>query len=570
MEDDDLSCLLFPIEQEEDTRNPSKNDGSTFFTADAFKAGELNPFESYPSTLPSDIVSSCLQYRLSVMTPRMIPSSGAKNPYLDAWLPVSLQNPVLFSALLFSTLTHRLTHCLMNQKKTPASIDHKQLILFCQQESATRANLALKHAATAVTDESILAVLMLTEGVNAFQDRDWAGSSPFNPPLQGLQWLNVHGARVPHMSHQAGLCKLVALKGGLQKINIPGAALAIFYRTLVNSTLTLTTPQIPFYSVRGHENSDLRFYFSSPSGMFDHGVQKFKNAGLPFPLAYVSQGFVMYSSMVHAYVNGDNIPHDTGLLCDIRNLVHFHVMALPAGVDFDDNELHPVYEACRIALIIYSVGVIFPIPPVGSPIQLLAVLLHRELSKETLLDQHTLEAGNGLLAWLITMGGIAAHHTKERSWFARELAAVTSRTSISSWSSLRAQLKAFPWLDCACDNGGERLWEESQQFNSLHLSDTPGSHRYTTRPQPCVHCSRRRVKCDKQQPCQNCIKHNLTCNYKTSSPAERTETSTTGLTHACDLCRQRKVRCDGQRPCKGCQRLQKSCSNSYATDHRTN
>ncbi|RAK77694.1 uncharacterized protein BO72DRAFT_377217 [Aspergillus fijiensis CBS 313.89] len=530
----------------------------------AATGSEIDPFRTYPSTLPSDIVSNCLQYRLSIMTPRMIPSSGAKNPYLDAWLPVSLENPALFNALLFSAVTHRLTHCLVNQKSTPTSmvLENKQLLMLCQQEAATRANKALQHAATAVTDASILAVLMLTEAVDhAFQDRDWTGSSPFNSPLQGLQWLNIHGARVPHMSHQAGLCKLVALKGGLQRIRIPGASLAIFYRTLVNSTLTLTKPQIPFYSNRGHDNPDWRFHFSSSGGWWDHGVQKFQNAGLPFALACVLQGFVMYCSMVHAYVNGDNAPHDTSLLCDIRNLVHFHVMSLPTGAECDDREWYPGYEACRLGLLIFSVGVIFPIPPVGSPLPRLAGLLRRELSEEPLFDNYTLDADNGLLVWLLTIGGIAAQHTIERSWFAQKLATVVSLASIPSWRSLRALLKAFPWLDCACDHAGERLWEEAQRSTSPpSLTDAPGTHRYTTRLQPCLHCRRRRVKCDKQQPCQNCVKHNHTCEYTTSTLEEQVETSTTGMTHACGVCRQRKVRCDGQRPCKGCQKLQISCS----------
>ncbi|KAL2854076.1 hypothetical protein BJX68DRAFT_264823 [Aspergillus pseudodeflectus] len=64
--------------------------------------GSINPFQMYLSTLPPDIITSCLDYRLNVMTPRMIPSSGAKNPYLDAWLPASMNNSMLFSALLFT------------------------------------------------------------------------------------------------------------------------------------------------------------------------------------------------------------------------------------------------------------------------------------------------------------------------------------------------------------------------------------------------------------------------------------------------------------------------------------
>ncbi|KAL5335694.1 hypothetical protein BJX70DRAFT_401364 [Aspergillus crustosus] len=85
-----------------------------------------------------------------------------------------------------------------------------------------------------------------------------------------------HGARIPHMAHQAGL---VRLKGGLENIQIPGAASAIFYRTLVNSTLTLSQPEIPFYSVHGHGTSDIRSYFDSGSGQFEADLQLFRDHG---------------------------------------------------------------------------------------------------------------------------------------------------------------------------------------------------------------------------------------------------------------------------------------------------
>ncbi|KAL2826721.1 hypothetical protein BDW59DRAFT_171795 [Aspergillus cavernicola] len=538
---------------------------------------KLNPFQTYPSTLPPGFINGCLQYRLSVMTPRMIPSSGVQNPYLDAWLPVSMNSPMLFNALLFSSLTHKRTHALLTTENPTNFIDQDDsLLLLCQQETISRTNQALGHRASAVADSTILAVVMMTETVNTsiIQNRHWTGESPFKPPLQGLQWLNIHGARVPNMSHQAGLCKLVALKGGLQNILIPGAASAIFYRALVNSTLTLSQPQLPFFSVYRHENADMGSYFGPDSALFNDGVHEFQQYGLPPNLAYVLQGMKAYSDSIRKYIDGETGIYDTRPMCDMRNLVHYHVMALPAGNELSVSQTNILYEACRLASIIYSVGVLFPIPYVGSPLQQLAVLLERELSGKELLECFSVPEQDykvNVVLWILTMGGIAATHTAERPWFVQKLAELRNRASICEWSEFRALLRSFPWLGCACDSAGERIWEEIEIEISTSKPRAPPeeknevlrNHRYSSRPQPCVDCSRRRVKCDKKMPCQNCVRLRLSCSYK-SARTGQTDANQTGVgrTHACELCRRRKVKCDGRSPCGGCMALGSSCTNN--------
>ncbi|KAL4909850.1 hypothetical protein BDW74DRAFT_44791 [Aspergillus multicolor] len=524
--------------------------------------GSIDPFRVYPSTLAPEKVQGCLEYRLSVMTPRMIPSSGVKNPYLDAWLPASMHSPMLFSALLLSSLTHKRMRSLVRgeQGLYDSFVDDSFLFL-CQQEARLRVNAALRQYDSAVADATILSVAMMIEAAGAPEGRDWTAESPLTPPLQGLQWLNIHGARLPNMEHQAGLCKLVKLKGGLQNIKTPGAASAIFYRTLVNSTLTLSRPQIPFFSVYGHEVSDLAFNFDYDPLQFEYETLEFVQMGLSPELAFAFQGMKMYTSAIQEYINGEIGGFDPRLICDLRNLVHFHVLALPPANQLHTSQHGPLYEACRISALIYSTGVLFPIPAVGSPHGRLATLLQQELADTNFYDKSATGGNHNFLVWISAMGSVAASNSLERRWFVQKLAELNSHMSISHWNGLKLILKSILWLDCACDKAGEELWEDISA--STMLPNAPGSHRYSSRPQPCLHCSRRRVKCDKQIPCENCVKHELACTYNSSSggiPARSQVLVGSGKTHVCELCKRRKVKCNGERPCRGCARLGVTCS----------
>ncbi|KAL3491478.1 hypothetical protein BJX62DRAFT_237082 [Aspergillus germanicus] len=572
------------MHDEQDDHRQASEDYDLLANSLTLSRGSIDPFQTYPSMLPADIITSCLDYRLNVMTPRMIPSSGVKNPYLDAWLPASMSNPMLFSALLFSSLTHKRMRSLVTRNQQLDSItSDDSLQSLCQQETIIRVNRALKQSASAIADATILSVLMMIESAEIPQDRQWKAESVFTPPLQGLQWLNIHGARMPNMQHQAGLCKLVRLKGGLQNIQIPGAASAIFYRALVNSTLTLSQPQLPFFSVYGHEVSDIVFNFQCDPFEFDSRAQAFSRYGLPPYLATVLQGMRLYTNAIYDYIDGAANASDVRMMCDQRNLIHYHLLSLPPA----DHILNPeqtsgVYEACRISALIYSVGVLFPIPAVGSPIQRLAILLQQELAGKDLFGEYSKGNDYSLIIWILAMGSIAASNIPaERAWFVQKLAEVNSQAAISSWTQFKSLLKSILWLDCACDRAGEKLWHElkSTTFTTTSSSSTStststipsapspvpssfpaGTHRYTTRPQPCLHCSRRKVKCDKRSPCQNCIKHGVACSY--SASGEELGAHAQGVstrTHVCGLCRRRKVKCDGKRPCAGCLKLGMAC-----------
>jgi hypothetical protein len=72
-----------------------------------------------------------------------------------------------------------------------------------------------------------------------------------------------------------------------------------------------------------------------------------------------------YFALVDKYQDGIHVALDT--LADCRNLIQWHIMSLLPGSQLGTRlmDAYPLYESCRLALVIMGVGVVFPLP-VGS------------------------------------------------------------------------------------------------------------------------------------------------------------------------------------------------------------
>lgn len=96
----------------------------------------------------------------------------------------------------------------------------------CEADVITRINAVLPNTEEAVCDAIILSVLCLASNKHDFLMHR-TPDSVFKPPLRSLQWLDVYGRLSSNPIHQAGLLQLIKLKGGLEKIKLPGLAAVI-------------------------------------------------------------------------------------------------------------------------------------------------------------------------------------------------------------------------------------------------------------------------------------------------------------------------------------------------------
>jgi hypothetical protein len=169
-----------------------------------------------------------------------------------------------------------------------------------------------------------------------------------------------------------------------------------------------------------------------------------------------------YTIILHSHFNdGGQLEDSLGAIADQRNFIHHKLMSLPGN---SSNELvlndNGLYEVTRLAAIIFSLLVIFPIAPIAAPFAELATKLREAMSQieTSSLSPDTLRC----LVWIVSLGGIAAIGSAERTWFITTLANLSQRIEMYDWFMVRELLVSFLWLPSANDADAMALWTESR------------------------------------------------------------------------------------------------------------
>ncbi|KAI2995007.1 transcriptional regulator family: Fungal Specific TF [Aspergillus niger] len=522
-----------------------------------YPGADLVPLDVFPSSLPRRLVRRALSYRFAIMTPRVLPSRNVSNPYLQYWFPMSLNDQATFKAIVLSSLSHERINGLISANMASLT-STKEVVPYLKQyylDTITSINEALHDPARATADATILAVLMMVEKPLLQDHKEWSKRSPFQAPLHGLQWLDVHSAREPNPVHQMGLHKIISLRGGLAQVKTPGLAAAAFYRVLVNSTLLLSPPPLPFVALSGQNASEIENHLLLGTMNLVNRLNVLDKLPLESELRQVMHGLRAYTANIDDYISGRSPSYSPQAMCDQRNLVQYHLMSIRP---IADTGLGAISEVCRLVTIIYSIGVTFPLSGVRAPFGTLAKTLQSELEKNDLINTWPmLEHGDILFLWILMVGGIAARDGPGRGWFIECLSEIMFVSENVQWSCVKEKLRMILWLDIACDMAGRDVWSEAhallqkraQRTKSVPLS--PIAHQKLKAP--CAHCRSKKIKCDKDDPCQNCVRSGLSCGSAGASAAFQARVHVFSMRQKpCDLCRRRRVRCDKEKPCKRC------------------
>jgi hypothetical protein len=185
--------------------------------------------------------------------------------------------------------------------------------------------------------------------------------------------------------------------------------------------------------------------------------------GFPAQMIEIIRTMKAYVAVLSGYQEGSIMEPDTCRISNMRNYVQHQLLSLPPagkmGVEF--RKSHPVYEMCRLAGLIFSIGVIFPLPNQTAPFRKLVSLLQAEI--EYLNVMESIQASiTGVVIWALTLGSIAAaSRSSEKTWFTAVLGRLlTTSSEISTWRDFKQVLQRMVWLDRACDSAGQKLWDE--------------------------------------------------------------------------------------------------------------
>lgn len=200
----------------------------------------------------------------------------------------------------------------------------------------------------------------------------------------------------------------------------------------------------------------------------EHGFGRLQDIGVTPQMAEAFQAAFTYINIVRASLaNG----YDVSLLADQRNLTEHTLLSLKPASEIPTSFSYPTqattYEICRLAALIFGVGVMFPIPAQNTPLKSLAQQIQSLLRESTSSAMWSTPANRIPLIWALTLGGIAATDTPERSFFVSGLGDTARRSGLTSWPSVKRALEMMLWYDEACDEAAELLWLEANSSPTL-------------------------------------------------------------------------------------------------------
>ncbi|KAJ6008887.1 hypothetical protein N7499_001066 [Penicillium canescens] len=180
-----------------------------------------SPFSTYNCKFPTSFVYHCVAFNAEVILPALFPD-GANNHNIRASLiQMSSSNPYVLHMFM--------TGALANLQGTPGTTHSHRIALDMfrsRAEIVRRLNIAIKDPAEACKDTNIFAVVALAK-TGTVQKVEVPRKTPKQGPLKSLQLLNLLALSEIDPVHLDGLLKLIELKGGLEKIEIPGLAALI-------------------------------------------------------------------------------------------------------------------------------------------------------------------------------------------------------------------------------------------------------------------------------------------------------------------------------------------------------
>ncbi|PYH91102.1 hypothetical protein BO71DRAFT_433222 [Aspergillus ellipticus CBS 707.79] len=435
---------------------------------ETFGCQAVDPFCQNPLNYFQREVSDTEEYCLRVLWPGLTPVSPGQesSPSSCNWLPLALEDRTLFTAFVFGSLSHKRLRWVNGWiGRDQFKPEEQRILQICELETIQNVTREVSDPSRAVCDAVILSVICMAHNVAEDHGRAVHQTTPFDAPLQRLQWLDIYGGLPPNLVHIKGLVQMVRLRGGLQNLSLPGLAATLSFSDIVTCSTFLMAPVFPFMSLREERRG---LGLQAMLGYFSIDVERrygpLRDIGLTPELAEVFYAMHLYTKIVEEHLNSHVVNPDFSLLSDQRNLIHYTLLSLPAAKQvegFASYQPHEViYETCRIAALIFGVGVVFPLPAQSTPLAQLAKLIQNVLKITDIASTWNHPQAHIALFWVLVLSGIAADDQPERSWFVRLLGQAANNHGIDSWDDARKLLGLMLWYDRACDQAGRELWLE--------------------------------------------------------------------------------------------------------------
>ncbi|EXJ70582.1 uncharacterized protein A1O5_06652 [Cladophialophora psammophila CBS 110553] len=417
------------------------------------------------------------------------------NPVKSAWLKCGMEHPVAFHAFVYAASYHIL--CAYNGQEINDSapllrLSHKvetiklvneQLQALSLSSSAKgkggrdrssiassgetgngnedgNGNAAPSTASSVPTDALIMAVTIMS----IHHTRDDVVYPKVHPisPMAKVNNLHVYGAMVNDEKHIQGILLLIGRKGGLEGVELYGMADTLQLCDVYFASKYACRPNFPWrnpvkslVSTGRHVLDPVAIDLDSKLGA---GFRYLRQSPAGRQLLDVLDAFSEVTVALDHHVRGGPTAPEVEELSEVRNCTQHRLLSqMPCPLDLSRPELC-VHHAVRLATLVFSEMVIFPLPPQQRVKPRLALMLRQTLEACDLLGCWDLHSQ--VLLWSLTLGAIASNFTPQRPWYIEQLLQQILLLQIQDWTILEMICSRFLWWKPVCSEPLRWLWDE--------------------------------------------------------------------------------------------------------------
>lgn len=349
----------------------------------------------------------------------------------------SLENPIVLDVNISSIALFRHTHTGCRYDLQAVSSANLRII--------QRVREAL--AKGVISDNILLGMLLLT--VEVFPEE--ARKGPERGLLEcgnmaNLSLLNVFCRFHFRWGRSAIHQGLIEAAGGYERLP-PDLTAAFSLTSLISASQTLAAPTVG------------QFY---PTVLCRSGMMTFTQMPL-----YTAEHFPVDSGLKELLVDlqrccwlarqfQDEGARDAGIsegfLAACVHNIQWRILNFPRG--------NPQSEVCRLATLVFCLGVLFPLS-LRRPIQQATEMLDQALQR----IEFDRDRDDAFLFWAVMIGGMAAytdtHDDPLDSAFGARLRRLREDLGLRSWNSAKCVLQQYVWQDVFCEKGGYAMWQRT-------------------------------------------------------------------------------------------------------------
>ncbi|KAI8627015.1 hypothetical protein F5Y19DRAFT_185426 [Xylariaceae sp. FL1651] len=313
-------------------------------------------------------------------------------------------------------------------------------ILSAQAKTAALVRIAL--ADNAITDDILFSIAALSYGPNN-KLAELAQGEPtlglFDSPVKHLSLNGILSRGEFAPEHFEMLHMLVEARGGLKAVELAGVAELLQYFDVLRASLELRRPRFVLCQTN---QLILDHHIAEARALIPRVECCDANPDLESILADMR----VCCQLIELHSTAKLDSKLVVILPQVSVIMQHRILSLPVGRD----------EVCRLATLIFSYGVTFPIMD-PRPIKTLADQL-REILKQ---PSQTKDHDKRTILWATMLGAIASANTELEQFFAWRIRLLSKTMKVYHWLSVKSMLRGFVWLDRACDQGGQTIWSKS-------------------------------------------------------------------------------------------------------------